>query len=99
MRLRRRFITLALVAIGGVMAASPSAFGAQSTSASCVGAGSSALAPGQQDVWPPGTRAEIAHFGKTVADQMGVSPGSLVVTFAQQKGSAAECFPNGPPLP
>jgi hypothetical protein len=47
----------------------------------------------------PGIRADIAHFAKVVADELGTTPGQLVRGFAQQKGLAEECFPEGPPLP
>ena len=94
MWLRRRLITVALVAVGGLMAAAPSAFGAQSDNASCVGAGSSSIAPGHGFGYP-GERADIAHYGQT----FGVPPGQLVGIYAHQKGSAAECYPEGPPLP
>ena len=95
MWLRKRLITIALVAVGGLMAAAPSAFGAESTNASCVGAGSSALAPGQQDIWAPGTRAEISHY----VNSLGEAGREAFLASAHDKGSAADCFPNGPPLP
>jgi hypothetical protein len=96
--LRKRFALVALVAIGGMMAAAPNAFGAQSANASCIAAGFSSLAPGQQDVFPPGTTAEIVHGANAAADALGVPPGQLAVQFAQQKGTDAECFPEGPPF-
>ena len=96
MRLRKRFVTLAVVACGGLMAAAPGAFGANPT-ASCVGAGSSALAPGQQDVFPPGERATVSHDIQAIAGALGVPPGAVVSGAAQQHGTAAECFPGGPP--
>ena len=98
MWLRKRVATVALIAVGGLMAAAPSAFAANEN-ASCVGAGSSALAPGQQEVWGPGTRADVSHYGISQADLLGITPGAITASFAQEKGSALECFPNGPPLP
>jgi hypothetical protein len=98
MRLRKRFVTLAVVATGGLMAAAPGAFGAQSPNASCVGAGSSALAPGQGGQFAaPGARAVVSQDVLAMAQSLGVPPGSLVAGAAQAKGTAQECFPGGPP--
>jgi hypothetical protein len=63
-----------------------------SGNASCVGAGSSALAPGQGFGFP-GQRAQVAHFGQT----FGVPPGQIVRMFAHEHGTAVGCFPAGPP--
>src|SRR5436305_731284 len=65
----------------------PGALAANSPNASCVGAGSSALDPGQ--------RAPLAHFVNSLPGP----GGQFVKSFAQQKGTAEECFPNGPPGP
>jgi hypothetical protein len=97
MRLRKRFITLVVVAAGGLMAAAPGAFGAN-PHASCVGAGSSALAPGQGGPFGhPRARAAVSHDVKAMAAALGVSPGALVRLAAHQHGTAAQCFPGGPP--
>jgi hypothetical protein len=89
---RRRSLAAVLGTAGVLALAAPGAFAANSPSASCVGAGSSALAPGQ-GFGTPGQRADVAHF---INSQPGPG-GQLVKSSAQQKGTAAECFPAGPP--
>lgn len=95
MSLRKRCIVVAGIAVGGMIVAAPTAFADEP---SCVGAGSSAVAPGQGFGYP-GIRADISHFTKFVADILGTTPGALVSTTAHEHGSAPECFPEGPPLP
>jgi hypothetical protein len=97
--LRKRIALVAVVVVGALMAVAPAAFGAQSTNAACIGAGASALAPGQQEFFPPGTVAAVAHFLHEEARENEAPTGQIVKAFAQQKGSAEDCFPNGPPLP
>ncbi|MDT5236343.1 MAG: hypothetical protein QOF47_2330 [Mycobacterium sp.] len=89
---RRRAVVAALGAAGVLALAAPGAFASNSPNASCVGAGSSALAPGQ-GFGTPGQRADVAHF---INSQPGPG-GQLVKASAQQKGTADQCFPAGPP--
>jgi hypothetical protein len=91
---RRQSVVAVLGAAGALAIAVPGAVASNSTNASCVGAGSSALAPGQ-GFGTPGQRAGVAHF---LNAQPGPG-GQLVKSFAQQKGTAAQCFPAGPPGP
>ena len=84
---RRCSVVAAIGAAGALALATPGALAANSPNASCVGAGSSALDPGQ--------RAPLAHFVNSLPGP----GGQFVKSFAQQKGTAEECFPNGPPGP
>jgi hypothetical protein len=101
-RLRKTFIAAAVVTIAGLISA-PGAFGsaADNPNASCLGSGSSALAPGQNLPFSaPGARANVSHFVVTVGHLLGVPPGQFIGGpggFAHQKGTAAQCFPFGPP--
>ena len=52
MRSRRGFVSLAVVAVSGLIAAAPSVFGATSPNASCQGAGASSRGPGQVSAIP-----------------------------------------------
>ena len=70
----------------------PTALAANSTNASCVGAGSSALAPALGD-FGPGARADVSQFLNSLSEPSGL----IVMGSAQQKGTAEECFPEGPP--
>ena len=60
--------------------------------ASCAGAGSSALAPGQ-GFGTAGERADIAHLVNSAPGP----GGQTIKQIAQQKGTADQCFPAGPP--
>jgi hypothetical protein len=97
MHRRNRCLASAAGALAALALAAPSAGAAPaplSGNAACVGAGSSALAPGR-GFGSPGQRAGIAHFGQT----FGVPPGMFVTQFAHSHGTADECFPEGPPGP
>ena len=97
MRSRRHLLAALVVAVAGLGAAVPSAYGAN-PNASCVGAGSSALAPGQGGQFAaPGARAAVSQDTQAIADALGVPPGALVSGAAQGHGTANECFPGGPP--
>ena len=90
-----RRVASAVGAVAVLALAAPGAGAAPASvsgNASCVGAGSSALAPGQEFGFP-GQRAQIAHFLKS----QGGPPGQTVRSFAQMHGTADECFPAGPP--
>jgi hypothetical protein len=87
MRLRRGFVSFVLVAVGGLMAAAPSAVGSQSTNASCQGAGSSSRAPGL-GVGDPGDIAFVAHANNAEPGPAGL----FYRTFAQQHGSLEDCI-------
>jgi hypothetical protein len=90
-----RRVVAALGAVSAFMVAAPSAVAdpaSLSGNASCVGAGSSALAPGQGFGFP-GERAGVSHFLKS----SGGPPGQIASGFAGQHGTADECFPNGVP--
>ena len=81
----------ATLAIGALAAPAAGAAPAPvSGNASCTGAGSSALAPGQGFGFP-GQRAETAHFGKT----FGIPPGQVVNEFSHLHGTVDDCFPEG----
>ena len=98
MQLPRRLVGVCVVAVGGLAVAAPGAFGAPPGAPSCVGAGSSALAPGQGGQFgAPGARADVSDAVKAIAEAAGVPPGQVVSQFAQMHGTAADCFPNGPP--
>jgi hypothetical protein len=101
MKLRRRITAAAALAAVGVVAAVPNAFGsaALNPKASCVGSGSSALAPGQAlaPFSVPGARAMVAHDTQAMAAAAGTTPGQLVSGAAQTHGTAPVCFPGGPP--
>jgi hypothetical protein len=90
-----RGLAAALGAVAALVVAAPGAVAAPASisgNASCVGAGSSALAPGQGFGFP-GERAAVSHFlGST-----GGPAGQIISSFAQQHGTADECFPNGVP--
>src|SRR5262245_1499053 len=95
--LKRMTAAVALAAVG-LVAAVPGASGAADT-ASCVGAGSSSVAPGQA-LTPfsvPGERATISHDVLALADAAGTTPGQLTAGAAQAHGTAQVCFPGGPP--
>jgi hypothetical protein len=70
----------------------PTALAANSPNAGCVGAGSSALAPGQGD-FAPGGRADVSQFLNSLSGPSG----QYVKGSAQEKGTAEQCFPEGPP--
>jgi hypothetical protein len=101
MKIRRRIIAAVALAAIGVVTAVPSAFGAAGTNptASCVGSGSSSVAPGLA-LTPfsvPGERAQISADVQAMAAAAGTTPGQLVAGAAQLHGTAAVCFPAGPP--
>ena len=96
--LKRLTAAVALAAVG-VVAAVPGAFGSAAPTASCVGAGSSAVSPGQA-LYPfsvPGERATIAHDVQALAAAGGTTPGQVTAGSAQAHGTATVCFPGGPP--
>ena len=96
--LKRLTATVALAAVG-VVAAVPGAFGSAAPTASCVGAGSSAVSPGQA-LYPfsvPGERATIAHDVQALAAGAGTAPGQFMSESAHAHGTAPVCFPGGPP--
>jgi hypothetical protein len=101
MKVRRRIIAAVALAAVGVVTAVPSAFGSAATNptASCVGTGSSSVAPGQalNQFAVPGERATIAHDVQGLAAAAGTTPGQLTAGAAQLHGTALECFPGGPP--
>ena len=73
MKLRRRITAAVALAAIGAVASAPGAFGSASPNASCVGAGSSSVAPGQA-LYPfsvPGERATIAHDVQALAAEIG----------------------------
>ena len=94
MRRRSFRLAAALGAAGALALAVPPAMAANGppANASCLGAGSSALAPGQ-GFGTPGERAAVSHLVNSAPGP----GGQIVKTFAQQKGTAEQCFPNGPP--
>jgi hypothetical protein len=101
MNMRKRITAAAALAAVGVITAVPSAFGDAGTNpnASCVGSGSSAVAPGQA-LTPfsvPGERAQISKDVQALAAAAGTTPGQLIAGSAQTHGTAAVCFPAGPP--
>jgi len=99
MRTLRRLTAAVAFAAVGLVAAVPGASGAANPTASCVGAGSSSVAPGQA-LTPfsvPGERATISHDVQALADAAGTTPGQLVAGSAQTHGTAPVCFPGGPP--
>ena len=97
----RRILATSLVAVVGLLAASPAALGStgDNPNASCVGSGSSALSPGSgiEEFAHPGARADVSQAVKDEAAGLGVSPGQVVRLAAQVKGTALVCFPEGPP--
>jgi hypothetical protein len=96
MRSRRGFVSLAVVAVSGLIAAVPSVFGAPSPNASCQGAGASSRAPGQ-GLGDPGDIAFVAHANNAEPG----SAGAFYSTFAQQHGSLEDCIgeiARSPPL-
>jgi hypothetical protein len=101
MTIRRRIIAAVAPAAVGLVIAVPSAFGsaAANPSASCVGSGSSSVAPGQAlNVFAvPGERAQISQDVLAIAAASGTTPGQVVAGAAQVHGTAAVCFPAGPP--
>lgn len=75
------FIAAVLVGLGDAGAA-----GEPSSNASCLGIGSSAVAP-------LGLRDMVAHNTKAFAELTGVTPGYLVTTASlEHAGSFAACF-------
>jgi hypothetical protein len=101
MKIRKRIIAAVALAAIGVVTAVPSAFGAAGTNptASCVGSGSSSVAPGQalNQFAVPGERAQISEDVLALAAAAGTTPGQLIAGSAQTHGTAAVCFPAGPP--
>jgi hypothetical protein len=101
MKVRRRIAAAVALAAVGVVTAVPSAFGSAATNAtaSCVGSGSSSVAPGQalNQFAVPGERATIAHDVQAAAAALGTTPGQLTAPAAQTHGTALDCFPGGPP--
>jgi len=89
MGLRRGLVSFVLVAVGGLMAAAPSAFGAQSANASCQGAGTSSRAPGL-GLGDPGDIAFVAHGNNAEPGPAG----EFYRTFARQHGSLEDCIPD-----
>lgn len=87
MRLRRGFVSLAVVAVSGLIAAAPSVFGAPSPDASCQGAGASSRAPGQ-GLGDPGDIAFVAHANNAEPGPAG----AFYSTFARQHGSLEDCI-------
>jgi hypothetical protein len=100
-KLHRRLAAAVALAAVGVVTAIPSAFGAAGTNptASCVGSGSSSVAPGQalNPFAVPGERAQISKDVQAMAAAASTTPGQLVAGAAQAHGTAVECFPGGPP--
>ena len=99
MKLRKRITAAVALAAVGVLASVPGAFGSAAPGASCVGAGSSAVAPGQA-LYPfsvPGERATISHDLQALAAAAGTTTGQLASEFAHEHGTAPVCFPGGPP--
>jgi hypothetical protein len=96
---RRHLVAVCVVAVAGLALTAPGAFGDPPGAPSCVGSGSSALAPGQaaNPFAVPGARADVSRAVQAIADALGVPPGQVVKALAQQHGTAEECFPNGPP--
>ena len=98
MRPRRRLVAVCVVVVGGLALAAPSAFGDPPGAPSCVGSGSSALAPGQGGQFSgPGARADVSQAVQAIAEALGVPPGQVISSAAHAHGTAGECFPNGPP--
>ena len=97
-RAQRQFVAVALVCGAAFLlpAANALAVPEDNPNASCVGSGSSALAPGQ-GLFEAGARAAVSHFTNAAAELAGTAPGQLVIASAQDKGTAVECFPSGPP--
>jgi len=94
MQSRKRLVTACVLAVAGLAVAAPAALGDPPGAPSCVGSGSSALAPGQGGTFAaPGARADVSH----VVKDAGGPPGQTIKTAAQAHGTAAACFPNGPP--
>lgn len=58
-------------------------------SASCVG---SLSVFNQQHPLVFGTRSDIAHLFKQIADAIGITPGAIVSSFAHRHGAAADCL-------
>jgi hypothetical protein len=87
MRSRKPFVAVFLVSVAGLVSA-PGAFGtaAFNPHASCLGAGSSGLSPGQ-GVGSPGERAAISHELKAGP----VPPGQEIAPFAQLHGTVIDC--------
>jgi hypothetical protein len=101
MKIRKRITAAVALAAVGVVAAAPSASGSAATNpnASCVGSGSSSVAPGQalNAFAVPGERAQISKDVQAMAAAAGTTPGQLVAGAAQAHGTAPVCFPGGPP--
>jgi hypothetical protein len=99
MKAFRRITAAVAVAAVSLVAAAPGAFGSANPSASCVGAGSSSVAPGQalSPISLPGERATISHDVQDLAVLAGTTPGQLAAGFAHAHGTAQACFPGGPP--
>ena len=96
--LKRMTAAVAFAAVG-LVAAVPGAFGSAADTASCVGAGSSAVSPGQA-LYPfsvPGERATISQDVQALADAAGTTPGQVIAGSALEHGTAPVCFPGGPP--
>lgn len=101
MKVRRRIVAAVALAAVGLVTAVPGAFGsaADNPNASCVGSGSSSVAPGQalNPFAVPGERAQISKDVQAMAAAAGTTPGQLVSGAAQTHGTALVCFPGGPP--
>src|SRR5262245_58686346 len=99
MTIRRRIIAVVAPAAVGLFIAVPSAFGsaAANPNASCVGSGSSPVAPGQalNAFAVPGERAQISEDVQAMAAALGTTPGQLVAGAAYVHRTAGVCFPAG----
>ena len=91
---RTRLMTCGVIAVMSLAVAAPGALGDPPGAPSCVGSGSSALAPGQGGTFAaPGARADVSH----VVKDAGGPPGQTISSAAHAHGTAAQCFPDGPP--
>jgi hypothetical protein len=94
MRSRKRLGLACVIAVAGLAVSAPGALGDPPGAPSCVGSGSSALAPGQGGQFAaPGARADVSHVVKSA----GGPPGQTISDAAHAHGTAQECFPEGPP--